>query len=153
MSSVSHFVNIIQDYSNKLMSNDVELELFSNSVDVEFENSYVLANALTNLFNKNQCFRKLASKFNTSNLDILSTITKFNKPTYQEIAKIFDCSEQIASYVTVKTIEKFRKWILHYQKRELLKLCDCCIKTFIKEDLKVYKRRKFTKNLQSVLNN
>lgn len=132
---------------NEKMINDLILqEKFLNEIIEELINTHRLNYVSENfkiLKLKDQCFRKMASYFNSPNLTIYTKVTKENRPSKKILSKLFRCKQEITECITNDEIEATRIVILIEQQNKLRHHCDCCILNYIKKDLKYHKNKDF----------
>ena len=112
---------------------------------IEDHRSLYTSNRLSKVDIKNICFRKLASCFNKSNLDIQTKITEDNMPNKKMLARLLNCSETLAECFRHIEIEGLRCAILYNKTRKIRQYCDCCIEMYIREDLRKHKHKEFPK--------
>ena len=141
------FKEKIKNEKDKKIQQEFLEHIFESLIE-ERREAIVIENIDDNLPIFQGCFRKAVENFNNTNLDILSEVTPENMPDVATIQDMLECSDQIAECVKPEEIEAIRKFILNQQELRILNSCDCCIKTYINNDLQNHKNIKFALNFQ-----
>lgn len=97
----------------------------------------------SNLHFQSKCFRNGASKFNSKNLNLFSTVTKKNMPNSELLRRMFGNKIPHPEYITPKNVDKYRLYFLAHYQMYKHKNCDCCIQMYIREDLKKHNDESF----------
>ena len=96
------------------------------------------------------CFIKAVEYFNDSNLDIFTKITTENMPSATTLSNLLECTVEVAECLKPEEIDIVRQYILNQQEIKLLKSCNCCVQTYINNDLQNHKKTDFKNNFKKI---
>lgn len=130
--------------SSKLEQLEFLQAVFEHSV--EYSRKQFMDEILDIWMKNHLCFKKVAKCFNQSYSNILEEVSEFNMPDIDMLVKELSLPKPVIGCVNAGDVEKIRKAALKTSQTLKHQGCDCCVKSYISNELQKHEDKlyKFT---------